>query len=398
MLYAHQQKVIDQNPDKYLLAHDTGAGKSLTSIELAKRKGTATLIICPKALAQNWKRELDKHGFTLPNLIITKETFRRDWDKLELFPTVIVDEAHFFAGRTSAMSKALMKYFKKHRTPYRYLLTATPYMSTPWNIYTIAELLDHSLSYKWFDSTFFYKIPMGARLVPIVRSGIEPQLRAIIQSIGSTVTLQECFDVPEQLDVLETFDLTKEQIKAIDGITDAEHIVYWTKRHQIENGSLKGDGYTTTQIYPSHKVDSIVNTVNENPKTAIICRYNAQIDALAQILKDKTKREVLIINGAVKDRDAVVQHAEMCNNCTVLIQASCAEGYELPSIGVIIFASLDFSYVKYKQMKGRFLRGNKLKKNVFIHMVVDKGVDRDVYSNIIDKKDFSFEIYKNLEK
>ena len=54
----------------------------------------------------------------------------------------------------------------------------------------------------------------------------------------------------------------------------------------------------------------------------------------------------------------------------------------------------NFSYKNYKQMKGRFLRANALKKNLFIHMVVDDGVDKDVYNNIMNKQDFSFKLYE----
>jgi len=272
-------------------------------------------------------------------------------------------------------------------------LSATPYSSGPWNIYTAALMLGFNYSYKWFENEFFYKIPMGTRLVPMVRKGIEPQIKDIINTIGSTVTLEECFDVPEQINIVEYFNLTPEQVKGIESITDTEHIVYWTKRHQIENGVLKSDGYIDEKVFKAEKTDRLIELVKEHKKMAIICRYNAQISSLEKKLKDIKK--TFIINGKVQNRDEVVQEVERLDDCVILIQSACAEGYELPSIGVIVFASMDFSYVKYKQMRGRFLRGNKLKKNVFIHLLVDNGVDNDVYKNVMDKKDFSFKIYSN---
>jgi len=88
----------------------------------------------------------------------------------------------------------------------------------------------------------------------------------------------------------------------------------------------------------------------------------------------------------------VVQDIGTVDEAIVLINASCSEGYELPSIGVILFASLSFSYKDYKQMLGRFLRINALKKNVYIHLI-SEGVDTEVYKSIMNKQDFDIAIY-----
>jgi superfamily II DNA or RNA helicase len=393
-LYEHQKRILNDAPNKSLLALDTGLGKSFLSLELAKQKKVGpVLIICPKALTKNWEREYLLSDCKQDYLIITKETFRRDWDQLKFYPIVIADEGHFFASLTSAMSKSLYKYFKKWNTPYRYILTATPYMSTPWNIYTLARHLGLDLGYNYFKNRFFNMIPMGGRLIPVAKKGMEDELKAIIQQVGYTYMMEDCFDVPEQTFELETFDLTSPQKTGIKNITEPEHIVYWTKRHQIENGCLKGDEYTENKSFKSYKTERVRDLCLEHKKVAVVCRYNAQIDMLTEQL-EKDGHTVLLIRGDVKDRDEVVQLANKLDEVVVLIQASCSEGYELQTIGTIIFASLDFSYKNYKQMKGRFLRANALKKNLFIHMVVDDGVDQDVYNNIMNKQDFSFKLYE----
>jgi predicted helicase len=107
------------------------------------------------------------------------------------------------------------------------------------------------------------------------------------------------------------------------------------------------------------------------------------------------KKNVYMINGSVKNRDEITQQIEKDDECIVVINAACSEGYELPSIGTIIFASLSFSYKDYKQALGRFLRINKLKKNVYIHLVTAGSVDEGVYNAIMKKQDFDIEIYAN---
>lgn len=228
--FKHQQKILDDNPSKALLALDTGLGKSMLSLWLAEKRQEPTMIICPKALQENWGREIDQAGTGLKTFVITKETFKRDWDTLPFYPTVIVDEAHFFAGRTSQMAKALYKYFKKWNVPNRYLLTATPYLSTPWNIYTLARMLDYDPGYKRFEAEFFTKVWMGQRQIPVVKPNKDQELKAIINKIGYTVLMEDCFDVPEQKHLVEEFELTDEQKGGIDDIVDPEHIVYWTIR------------------------------------------------------------------------------------------------------------------------------------------------------------------------
>ena len=197
-LYQHQKRILEDSPNKSLLALDTGLGKSFLALELAKNKESQpVLIVCPKALAKNWEREIGKADFPLRYKVMTKETFRRDWDMLAFHPTIIYDEAHFVAGLTSQMSKNFYKYLKKWNIPHRYLLTATPYMSTPWNIYTLARHLGYDLGYNYFKRKFFTEIQMGGRMIPMARKNMEEELKSIIQNIGYTYTIDECFDVPE---------------------------------------------------------------------------------------------------------------------------------------------------------------------------------------------------------
>jgi hypothetical protein len=59
----------------------------------------------------------------------------------------------------------------------------------------------------------------------------------------------------------------------------------------------------------------------------------------------------------------------------------------------MVFASLSFSYVDYKQACGRILRINNLQENTYIHLVAE-GVDQDVYNCIQNKQDFTIKIYE----
>lgn len=399
-LYEHQKNILEKNPSKHLLALDTGTGKTLTSLALADRnKCKSVIIVCPKALKEKWKRDIHESPYHNSNyLIISKEEFRRDWEKLEPYhDAIIVDEAHYFSGMTSQMSKSLRKFIKKNKLKYVWLLTATPYMSTPWNIYTLAGHLGYEWSYMSFKDKFFTYRYVGRREVPVVREGIEPEIARLVNKIGTTVRIDECADIPEQVFETEKFALTKDQKKWIGEMDFQEinPIVRFTKFHQIENGTLKGDGYTTDLAIESDKNDRIIDLCTENKKIAVICRYNLQIEILKNSTLAGLSKPVFVINGAVKNKDEIIQNIDKLDECVVLINAACSEGYELPSIGVCVFASLSFSYKDYKQMLGRFLRINRLKKNVYVHLVTVGSVDEAVYNAIMKKQDFDIEIFAN---
>ena len=395
-LYQHQKRFLDLNVNKSLLCWDTGTGKTRASLEWSKLKGLGStiLIICPKALKENWKRH-SRSVFTagaIP-MILTKEEFRRDWEKLFAYQTIIVDEAHYFAGTKSQMSKSLSKYVKKWKVQNILLLTATPYRSSPWDIYTLAKHLGYEWNWFKFSDRFFTEIYVGrGRKVPKVKEGIEDELALLVSKIGNIVKIGDCADIPEQVFETEYYELTKEQEAKKKETYDANPIVRYTRHHEIENGVLVSDGYVPDIMnIPYNKVERILELCEENKKIIIVCRYNLQIDALHEQCK-QTGKKVYIIRGDVKNRDAVVREADSVSEAIVLVQAACSEGYELPSIPLMVFASMDFSYVNYKQMCGRILRLNKLKKNVYLHLV-SKGIDTAVYNAIMKKQDFSLAIY-----
>lgn len=393
-LFNHQKKFLEQGRKKCLLAWGTGTGKTITALSWAKLLGQDTLVICPKALRQNWLRNVSALG--VPATVLTKEEMRRDWEKLGKFNVVIYDEAHYAAGMKSQMAKNFRKYLKRHKTENILLLTATPYLSTPWNIYVLAGHLGYQWGYFSFKTRFFQDRYIGRRVVPEVRPGMEKEIANLVKHIGDVVHLEDCIDVPEQIFETEYFELTPTQTKAIKENVETNPIVRWTKNHQIEQGVVKGNEYEEAQRFESHKLARILELVEENDKIIIVCRYNLQIDDYRQAVRAKLGREALVIRGDVKNRDEVVQEAERSKQAVVLIQGSCSEGYELPSFPLMVFASLDFSYKNYAQLLGRILRINHPKKNVYLHLLVKDGIDEAVYGAMMKKKDFDIAIYGKI--
>lgn len=395
-LYQHQVDFLAQNPDKTSLVWSCGTGKTRAACEWSK-PGVA-LIICPKSLAANWQREVDKWGARA--WIVTKEYFRKTWEGIGFYDCVIVDEVHngfLTPNFKSQMSRSLKKYLKKWSTPRVLLLSATVYTSSPWNIYNLAYYTGHIWDYMKFKYKFFREQRMGMRSIWVPKENVTEELAKITKSIASVVDIHDCMDVPEQLHMdPEYFALTKEQQKAIKEAYDPVPIVRYTYQHEIENGVLLANEFRKEQFYETDKEERIKELCAENKKVAIVCRYNAQLKKLAEDLKEFNPK---IINGETSDRDTVTLEVEKAEKAIVLIQADCAEGFQLPSFELCIFASMSYAYTKFEQICGRFLRMDKPSRTTFMYLLTEgDSIDQAVYDAIKRKTDFQIQLYQQNEK
>jgi len=406
-LYQHQQELLDQNPHKWLIAHDVGTGKSLLAMELAIKNATRCLVICPKGIKKKWQREITDH----PNhqkiqwLVLTKEEFRRDWEKLSiLIDAVIVDEAHHFSNYSSQMSKNLLKFIRKVQPKCLWLLTGTPYRREPLNIWTLARYLGYDWPFMGFRSKY-YKPQYVAynRMVWVPRDDVKGEMARLVNTIGNTVRIDECADIPPQVFEYEEIVLTPAQKKAVKKVEETETaaIVRFTKIHQIEQGCLKGDEYVSASTYNNNKNDRILELCESADKVAVFCRYNLQVDILKEFLEKKLKDEkpIFVIRGGTKGRDSITLEVDKVDKCVVLITSDTSEGYELPSVGLVVFASMSFSFTSYQQACGRFLRINRLKKNVYVHLITEgESLDRAVLDAILKKQSFDIAIYSREQE
>lgn len=414
-LYAHQLRIIGEDKKKCGLFLGTGGAKTRTALELAIGR---TLVICPKQqkLDETWEKNDKKFNCGVDLTIISKETFRRDWMTLPAFDTVIIDECHHNFGvspelrqrnreqvpKTSQIFEATYQYLKKHPPERLYLCSATPVSpANPMNMWAIATLLGIKWDFLAFRSKYYLEIRVGGRRIwiPKKTQEIKDRMAELIMRYGYTGSLNDFFDVPEQTHRTVTVELTEPQRRAIREITatEADVLVRNARMRTIENGVLYGKkveaiGHnedrivSDTKLYPSKKTDYILERAVEFPKLLIFANYTAQIHAISETLRSEGYH-VLELTGATKDRKGVIEEAEARQECIVVAQSSISSGYELPSYPCVIYASKSFRFVDYEQSLGRVLRSNALKKNLYIHLVVE-GKDADCHKAIMSGQDF----------
>lgn len=411
-LYSHQRQIIKDNKPKFGMFMGCGSGKTITA--LCSAVGN-TLVIAPKTVRddQVWEKDyaLVKDISPIRHLkVISKEDLRLGkYPKDIKWDTLIGDEAHLLAGvlpdtrqknyvkipKTSQVFVSMVNFIKTYNPKKVLLLTATPTKSAM-AVWGFAYLLGMRLDYFSFRESFYIKVSKGYREFWIQRSddGAKDRLGKIVRQLGYTGQLSDYFDVPEQTFVKKIVELTKEQKKRLKEIETEypDPIVLIGKKHQIEQGVLKGDEFSKDEEYKDNKVEALKEYALQYDKFVIFARYKAQISKYERELK-KAGYKVLTLTGDTKNRQEVIKDAETSKRCIMIIQSQISAGYQLPSFPVMIFASLDYSLVNYVQAQGRILRANHLKKNLYIHLLSDGEIDRAVYKSIMNKEDFLERIY-----
>lgn len=414
--YAHQQKIILEDPKKTGLWLGTGSGKTFIALLLARGN---TLVICPKTQKEdgNWEREFQQiitwfGGGILSLTVISKETFRRDHEQIQRYDTVIVDEAHTMLGVTpntrwrnkveipkaSQLYEALDEFLTRTKPDRIYLATAT-ITKSPMTVWAAAQILDRKRvvgDYHSFRHGFYTRLPMPGREVWAPRSGSATKqlLARVVRELGYVGRLEDFFDVPDQTFKTDYVELTAEQKARIKELKleYPEPLVQVGKRHQIENGVLAADEFNRAELFSNAKLDKIMDYALEFPRMVVFVKYRAQMETMAAELAHKGYT-VRTMNGDTTDRGDLIAEVNRLPECIFIVQAQMSAGWELPEYPVMIFASRTYSWVDYDQALGRIQRANNIKKNLYINLVVKGGVDEAVDKSLANKQDFAEHVY-----
>lgn len=413
-LYKCQQDILDTDPLKSGIFLGTGVGKSRLCLELAQGK---TLVICPKQqkIDRTWEWNNEKFNLQKDLTVWSKETFRRDWEQLEAFDTVIFDECHNMLGvlpetrqrnkvqipKTSQIFEASFLYLRKHPPKRMYMASATP-VTKPMNLWALAKLMGHDWDFFKFRSTFYFVTMIGRRQIWMPRKDNETleRLAQNVRKMGYTGALKDFADVPEQTHKEVYLNLSGAQKKALKELqeTEADALVKRGRMRTIENGVLYGKKVESisdkedkmvkdTKIFHSEKIEYILERAIEFPKLLIFAMYSAQIEEIAKSLK-KEGYKVLTVTGQTKDRGTIFKEAEEMEKCIIVAQAGICEGYRIPSIPCTIYASKSNRFVHYEQSLGRTIDMEHLNKKLYIHLIVKGGSDEACHKSAMSGADF----------
>lgn len=163
-LYPFQEKGRDflASRENAILADDMGLGKTIQAIEAAKKiKARNGIITCPLSVRRSWVKALRSQypscfirEITSPKMLVDPRAFNViNYDIVWREPAItefkrlrwdlwIGDEAHYLKNKESKRSKALiMRNGLYARCNVRWMLTGTPVLNRPVELYTLLRSL-----------------------------------------------------------------------------------------------------------------------------------------------------------------------------------------------------------------------------------------------------------------
>lgn len=303
--------------------------------------------------------------------------------------------------KTSQVFEAAYNFLKKYPPERLYFCSATP-VGKPMNLWAAATLMGYKWDFFAFRQTYYTDVRIGMRRIwlPKKDEATKTRMANVIKKMGYTGSLNDFFDVPDQTHKEVYVELTDEQKVAMRTIVnlEADPLVRKARERSVENGVYYGKkiGHVSgkietmmneTQIFPSKKIDYILERALEFPKMLIFANYTAQINEISKALR-KEGYPVVELTGATKDRKNLISEADKAEACIVVAQSSISSGYELPSFPCVIFASKGWQYRFYEQSLGRVQRSNAIKKNLYIHLIVKGHSDERCHKTILAGQDF----------
>lgn len=379
-LFAHQVKYAKGYPDKGLLVHEGGTGKTVcAAVWLHDGRDTDALVVCPKKIIKKWKKTLKE--WDTKATVLSKEEFKKHPKKK--WSAKVIDEADEFASplfvakKRSALSLALYELTQEYPDMPTLLLTATPIRSNPWNLHTLLCFYGRYIEWKKWRERFFdliypdnYKYSYLDRPAYLPKENWRLLIRPILEKYSDIVLLKDCVDeLPATIE--EYVDVPTPKYVPGIGITTFfdEH-----RHEQMNKGKV------------------ILEYGKEYRKVLVVAYYTEQMDELEKILaKDK---QVFKVYGHTKDQEDKLGEAQLADDCYLLVQASLGVGFDGDSFSCVVFASMSHAVRDFVQMKFRVRRIHNLHP-VKYAFLFGGDCDRAVFGNVKKGKDFVPSEYRN---
>lgn len=372
-LRPHQARILKENPDKALLVHEMRTGKSIIAKEWSNHpsRNARPLIICMKANKKEWQ-ELCPHAS-----VVTKEEFKKLRFIKRQPSCVVVDEAHFFAAplfvakKRSQLATALYTLVKNNPGMPILLLTATPLTNDPASLHTLMCYLGEYRDWNKFRNLFYEKkkTPFVPYPIWMPKKDWRRGANIVLKNYADIVSLSDCMDYLPPV----TNEVIK--IKSKPRKWDEDEEYHWTKDHIHEQ---------------TFKLTKLKELASGHRKLILVCQYTAQIDELAEKLKNL--KPVYVLDGRTKDQGVTIKEAQEDTDCFLIVQAKIGFGWDGYMFDAMVFVSLGHRVIDHTQMRGRLTSVDYPKPQLYYYLVAGPW-DRRIYTSIMNGEDFNIHKY-----
>lgn len=414
------------NEDGYGLFLDTGCGKTLCGIEIAKHLGK-TLVLCPLSIIETawiddchkfypeikiancWSNSKQKRLETLKSnadiYVMNYESFKilkNEIRKMD-FKCMIVDESSVMKNMKSQITTDILSCIEF--IPRRYVLSGCPTPNHNLEIFPQIKFCNPDMfgnNYLGFQASYFHQNLENPHIWYQTQDDKDKFFRKL--SEGSIfVNKEDCVDLPDKIFEIKEFDLDKEQRKYYNDILNdiREHINEWSKfeftaklmklREVVSGFVIQKDG--SVSDFKTNKDKILEDTLSEigNKQVIVWCQFIHEIERLAEkfggvALTSKTKNRDDVIrcfkNGDIK---LLFTHPKLLG-----------KGATFTNCTYNVYYSLSFSYEEFKQSQDRIHRIGQTNKCTYIILQGKNTIDQRIYNCLQRKGNAVDELYLEM--
>lgn len=429
-LYQYQKKVVNDalNSDGYGLFLDTGCGKTLCGLEIAKHIGK-TLVLCPLSVIETaWIEDCKKF---YPELIIVNcwanskqkrigllntdaDIYVMNYDSFKIlkneirnkgFQCMIVDESSVMKNMKSQITADILS--MADIIPKRFVMSGTPNPNHNSEIFPQIKFVNKDVfgnSFYGHLAKFFHQDMSNPHNWYQTQEDKDRFFNRL-SSASVFIRKEDCVDLPEKVFVTKRFEMTKEQqIYYSDIVNDIRaHINQWSKfeftaklmkLREVVSGFIINKDNTITD-FPTNKDDVLAETLSEigDKQVIVWCQFTHEIERLAE------KFDGVGITSKSKNRDDAIRAFK--NGEIKLLFAHpqlLGKGLTFVNCTYNIYYSLSFSYEEFKQSQDRIHRIGQKNKCTYIILQSKGTIDEKIYDCLNKKENAVDEIYLEMGK
>ena len=284
---------------------------------------------------------------------------------------ILVDESHKIKTHNIAASKSLHRLGEK--TEYRLILTGTLITNKAIDAFSQYKFLEPRIfgkSFYAFRNRYFDMVGYGNH-TPVLKKGVEPELKEKIHSIAFRATKSDCLDLPETTDIVRSVELEPNAMNIYKhlvndsfaelsrGEVTATNILTKILRLSQLTGGFLGDDegekiHQVSKAKLSALEDILDEVTSSSKKIVVIARFIPEIEAITYLLSKK-KLKFSLITGNIKNRSEQIEQFQSGSDVLVFVGqiATVGLGITLTVASTMVFYSLDYSMSNFEQTKAR---------------------------------------------
>ncbi len=427
-LRKYQNDIVNKalNEGSYGIFADTGTGKTIMGLEIAKYYGK-TLILCPLSVIETaWIDDCkefypelkvvncwgNSKNQRLESLKINSDIYVMNYESFKIlkeiiikmnFQCMIIDESQVMKNMTSQITNELLQMIDI--IPHRFTLSGTPTPNHNSEIFPQMKFVDSEVfgnNYYGFQARYFHQDMENPHRWYQTDEDKEAYFDRLREK-SVFLRKEDCVDLPPKVFEIRRFDLAKEQRRIYDDMVQdiQDNINEWSKfeftarlmkLREIVSGFIINKDKTITD-FETNKDKLLEDSLEEIGSKPIIiwCQFQHEIDRLSK------KYNGTGLTSKTKNRDDIIRSFKNGEIQRLFTHPKIlGKGLTFVNCTYNIYYSLSFSYEEYRQSQDRIHRIGQNNKCTYLILQGKDTIDEKIYGCLKRKGNAVDELYMEM--